>query len=66
MENTYDPTDTNTLNSTTDYFYGLIINKATGSIFSVNARGYKQYVVDSDSCRLATKEEALALVKDKR
>ncbi len=66
MENSYDNTDTNTLNTTKDYFYGLIINKATGSIFSVNAKGYKQYVLDSGSCRLATKEEALALVKDKR
>ena len=44
-------------------FPALIINKATNVIFSVNKRGYINYVLDSKSCRLATKEEALALVR---
>jgi len=44
-------------------FPALIINKATKVIFSVNERGYQNYVTESNACRLATKEEVLELVR---
>ena len=47
-----------------DKFPVLIINKATGVIFSVNEKGYINYVLDSDACKLATKEEVLKLIRE--
>ena len=47
-----------------DKFPVLIINKTTGVIFSVNERGYINYVLDSDACKLATKEEVLKLIRE--
>ena len=44
-------------------FPAMIINKATGVIFSVNEMGYDNYCIESEACKLATNDEVLELVR---